>query len=480
MLFAYRGEPSVLRNNNVLLAIPIGQGVPQVTPDLGLAFLATALRESGFQVSILDCQRNGFCLGDFEEYLRANDFSVVGLKIFSTELEVARQMLDAVQLMDSSTLTLLGGPHPSGSPGDVLVDIGQADYAFCGEAEIGLPRLLKHVADGSLSPGALSEIPGLIFRDNGAAQTNPPGRVQDLDELGMPAWDLIDPRDYRRHEKLWAFQKRRIVAPLHIVRGCPYECGFCACHTITGRKVRFRGLDLVMRELRVLYEKYDVREFQIVDDFFSADRDYVLEFCERFKKEDLDMLWCCPHGLRLDSLDAELLHAMEDAGCYGTSVGIESGSQRILDFIKKRLTTAVIREKIELIANETNWIIQGSFILGFPTETRQEIFETIKFADSLALDNVLFTGFRVYKGTPLYDYLKDKNENGDVDYSILDAYKIEYAPDGMTIKELSSMIRGAYWKFFCKPSRLFTLLKHMHSPGQIRMLLQKIKWRMFN
>lgn len=472
------GEYAIHSGANVLLAQPVGQWVPQVTPDIGLGFLATSLRNRGHRVDLVDCVCEGFSQDDFARYLRANRFDVVGIKVFSTDVESTRQMLANVRVENPKAVTVLGGPHPSGSPEDVLLDVPEADYAFRGEGENGLVALIEHLAKNDVAAESLAGIPGLIFREDDAIHVNPPDLERDLERLGIPAWDLIDPRKYERYEKLWSFQKRKTVASLHVVRGCPFACAFCACHTITGRVTRFRSVELVMKELRMLHDDYGVREFQIIDDFFTAKRSYVMEFCAALEREGLDMLWCCPHGLRVDSLDAELLRTMEGAGCYGTSVGIESGSQRILDFVNKRITPDLVREKLELIAAETNWIVQGSFILGFPTETREEILETIDFAASLPLHSIIMTAFRVYRGTALCDYLQAQQENGNVAYSKRDSYVVEYAPDGMTREELAGFIRKAYWRFYANPSRTFSLLRHLHSPAQIRMLMRKLLVRM--
>lgn len=466
----------MLMNKRVLLAQPIAHGIPQLTPDIGVGFLASRLREHGYEVSALDCVRERTTLAEFTRFVEQGGFGVVGLKLFTTDIASAREMFEAVKRIAPETVTLLGGPHPSGSPDEVLDQFPCVDYAFRGEAELGLPMLLEHIATDACNKDALDEIPGLIFRTDHGVQANEAGFIEDLDVLGIPAWDLIDPRLYEKHEKLWTFQKRKTVAPLHVVRGCPYACGFCACHTITSRVVRFRSLDLVMRELRLLYDDYGVREFQLVDDFFSARRQYVMEFCRELKRQQLDVVWCCPHGLRLDSLDADLLRTMEDAGCYGTSVGVESGCQRVLDFINKRLTKELIQEKLELIKAHTNWLVQGSFILGFPTETRAEMEETVAFAVSLPIDSIIMTSFRIYKGTPLYDYLRETS--GETEYSKLDAYKIEYAPEGMTVPELKKIIQHAYWRFYRKPERIATLLHYLNRPRHMLMLAGKVRRRL--
>lgn len=469
----------MLLNRKVLLTQPVIAGSTQATPSVGLAFLATALRRRDYEVTVLDCVLEEFTIDDFCRYVERNEFAVVGIQLFSMDLASARAMIEATKRIRPQTITILGGPHPSCDPDDVLRDYPDVDYAIRGEGENALPELLDVLERGKPSAETLAGVPGLIFREAGETRANPPDRISDLDALGQPAWDLIDPRRYVHHENLWIFQKRPVVAPLHLVRGCPHQCTFCSAHTINGRRVRFRSVEAVVQEMRMLHDDYGVGEFHILDEFFTVKKRYVLDFCEALAREQLDVVWCCPLGVRLDSLDAELLHAMEGAGCYGSSVGIESGSQRILDFIRKGITLDLVREKVALIAKETSWLVQGFFILGLPTETREEIEATIDLACSLPLHVAAFSPFRVCKGTELYEFLKERGEVDKVDWSATTSDVIGYAPEGMTTDELAALRRKAYIRFYSRPWRALTLLLQLRYARQRKVLIQTARRRLF-
>ncbi|MBN2381893.1 cobalamin-dependent protein [bacterium] len=468
----------VLTNRDILLSQPLLKGWKQAMPDLGLAFLAVALQQNGFRVEFLDCICQDITETEFFNFVRERQFGAIGFKLFSMDMDTVRRWTDTIRQICPQTIVLLGGPHPSCSPDDVLETFPSVDFAFRGEAEEGLPRLLELLETGTLAPEQLSGVPGLIYRQDGSVRVNEQGQIQDLATLGLPAWELMDPRAYQHFENLWIFQKRPVVAPLHISRGCPFSCGFCSAHTISGRKVRFRPIELVIEEIKLLHRNYGVEEFHITDDYFSSQREYVLKFCQALERLDFDISWCCPIGIRIEALTPEIVRAMEKAGCYGTSVGIESGSTRILKLINKQIKIDQVRQNLEMIAQETNWLIQGFFILGLPSETREEIKATIDFACSLPLHLAAFSPFRVSKGTALYDYLIEQNEISEVNWSAVNVDQIGYAPKGMTIPELITLRRQAYVKFYSKPSRAFALLKQLRYPRQRKVFFEMAKRRL--
>ncbi len=465
-------------NRSVLLALPIARGHPLVTPDLGLGFLATVLRDKGWNVAVRDFPCERLSLQAFAAYIDSNDFAVIGFKLFSNDLHSPREMMKTIRRLKPSTTIVLGGPHPSCSPEDVLIAFPEADYAFWGEAEETLPVLLELVTQNEATPERLAPIAGLIFRIHDSVQVNQPAHPRDLDRIGIPAWDLIDPRKYENRMGLWPLKRHPRAATLHAVRGCANDCAFCTAHRITGRTVRFRSIGLVMQELKMLHDDYGVREFHIIDDAFTADHDYAMEFCAALNRSGLDLVWACPIGLRLDSLSSELLKAMEASGCYAAVVGIESGSQRILDFVRKGLTLETIREKTALIARETNWILGGFFVLGFPTETREEIYQTINFAAELPLDTALFGGYHLVKGTDTYRYVRREEKPSDTEFSPIreygDLHVLDYAPEGMSKAELAALVRRAYWKFFLsRPSRILRLIGWSRRPWQLASLARR-------
>ena len=289
-----------------------------------------------------------------------------------------------------------------------------ADFAFASEAEEGLPMIVDLLGD--LAPEKrrralhedgldLAHIPNLIWRHDGGTVGNPVRVIEDLDSIPMPAWDLIDPASYP-HQAHGTFTRQVPSAATIATRGCPYPCTFCAAGINSGKAIRWRGLEPLLDELKFLHTRYGIREFHFEDDNFTLKRERVLEFCEGLSRLNMGVTWALPNGLRLDKLDKEVLQAMERAGCYGFAVGIESGSQRVLNLMAKHLTLERIEEQLHLIASTTKIDVTGFFILGFPGETREEMQETIRFAMRLPMVKANFGSYMPHPGTKEYRKLK--------------------------------------------------------------------------
>lgn len=463
---------------NVLLTYTPVEGVTQSIPDLGLAFLATSLRRDGHAVRILDYKLDAESLDGFEA-IAAGGYDVFGIKTFTRDFECTREMMARIRKVAPEALIVAGGPHASGCPNRVLTDYPDADFAIAGEGEESFRCLLEAVDTHGKESEAVRRVPGLVYRRDGNTHVTPQQCNDQLDPLGIPAWDLVDPRRYDGMENLWVFNERqRVVAPLSVVRGCPYTCKFCSAHTIMGRTPRFRSIPLVMRELRMLHDEYGVREFHIVDDFFAADRNYALEFCEALRREGLGMTWCLPMGIRMDAVSRKLLRALEDAGCYGASLGLECGSQRVLEFIGKRMTVDLARERVLLIKDETRWLLHGFFMLGLPTETRAEIEATIAFADSLPLDSASFSIFRLHEGTELHGWVRENGALSPEEFDRLEGEEMGFAPEGMTPEEVVALRRKAYLRFYSRPGRMARLLGHSASPRKLRTLYRRMRVRL--
>jgi len=235
------------------------------------------------------------------------------------------KMIAMVKEFDRNIITIAGGPHISGLADHTMRIVKDLDYGFCGEAEAGIVKFCRIMAgeDGA----ALSGVPGLVYRKDGRVMINERAIVEDLDKLEFPEWDLIDPRTYPVAPQ-GTFTKRLPVAPILTSRGCPYECTYCGVKSNTGRKYRTRSPENVIAEIELLVSKYAVREIHIEDDNFTLDRNRVVRFCNLLIDKKIDISWACPNGVRLDTLDADILKLMERAGCYSFAIGIESGSPK--------------------------------------------------------------------------------------------------------------------------------------------------------
>jgi radical SAM superfamily enzyme YgiQ (UPF0313 family) len=412
----------------------------------------------------------------FARAIKDNKPDLVGFQVWSCDVANVRKSLALVKAADASIITLVGGAHPSGVLEETLRHFPQADYAIRGEGETGLPLLVDRLA-GKTAAG-FDSIPGLIWREGGAIRCNPNILVEDLDSLGLPAWDLIDPRTYPEapHQ---GFLKAFPIAPIFTTRGCPFSCTFCATRTLTGRKIRYRSTAHVIAEIKLLRERYGVKEIHVEDDNFTMDKDYVRRFCNAILNDRIDVYWYCSSGLRLDSLDEEILTLMKKARCYTLSVAIESGSQRVLDLMNKNLRLEVVRAGVKLM-NKVGFKPTALFMIGFPGETREEMEATLRFALELDLKRAQFAIFHPLPGTAIFDELKAKGELEELDWAKLKPSEAAYRHGELSPAELKAFQRKAFLRFHLRLRILFYQLREIHSPGHLLFLIRRVFAMLFS
>ena len=345
-----------------------------------------------------------------------------------------------------------------------------ADFAFRGEGEIGLPLLIDFLSN--IKKLDFPEIPGLIWRERGQTKANNPVFVNDLDELGLPAWDLINPSEYPEapHE---GFAKAFPIAPIVISRGCPYSCTFCATRTITGKKTRFRSLNSVVEEITLLKRKYGVCEIHIEDDNFTLDKHFVESFCQRLIALNFNIHWHCSSGVRVDLLDSHMLKMMKKAGCYNVTIAIESGVERILKKMKKNLNLKQIERAVDIL-NESGFEPVGLFMIGFPGETRDDIEETIRFSMRLKLKRAQFAIFHPMPGTEIYDELIKQGNLENLDWRDIRPSCVAYVPNDMTAKQIKNLQRKAILKFHLRPRILIKQFKDVQSLNHLIFLIRRV------
>jgi radical SAM superfamily enzyme YgiQ (UPF0313 family) len=451
----------------VLLVLPIREGHNvQIAPDLGILYVGTTLRNHGFDVTLLDCTKDKLTFRDFKSFLAAGEFDVVGFRCYSRDHNYVNHHLKIVRQVLPEALTLVGGPHPSALPEFVLGAMPDLDFAWKAEAEEGLPTLLAQFQEHGrdIPESLLSTIPGLVWRSKTGEQAvvNDPSFGGELDSYGIPAWELIKPDTYPGfiYDEYY---------PILTTRGCPYPCTYCNTPRLSGKKLRHRTVGHVIEELTFLKQRYNITRFSIVDDEFTLDRRYAMQFCEGLIRSGLDLLWDCPVGVRLDSLDPELLQIMEKAGCESMAVGIESGSARMQKLIQKKVTVETIRERALMIAGCSRIKIIGYFMLGFPEETEAEVYETIHLAASLPLARANFNIVIPIPGTAIFDQVlrSGKLALDRINWDTCTSDQVSFSCDHISGKRLIQLHRQAYLRFYGRPRIVWQLCKDALKDRQV-------------
>lgn len=416
-----------------------------IQPPLGIAYLAAVLRKDN-EVRVLDYGKLG---RDDGKYLAAvKEFSpdVAGFQCYSPEIGEVKRLAGLTRAALPKAVIIAGGPHPTLCPEETLQKLApEADYLLRGETEESFPLFIKFLA-GGLKNG---DVPGLAWREDGKVRYNEIKPIADIDALPIPAWDLIHPEEYPPAQH-GAFFDQFPIAPIVTTRGCPFACGFCTAPILSGRHMRKRSPKSVMAEIELLYNKFGIREIHIVDDNFTLDKAHAVGILKAIVASKLPISLAFPNGVRINTLDDELLDLMKAAHTYLISVGIESGSDKTLKRMEKQLSLPLIREKVALIKKK-GIDLAAFFILGFPDETVEDMRETIDFSLELPLLRANFFTFLPLPMTPVTLKLVQTGEIGAMDVEGLIFQKVPYAPKGVTREQLRSLQREAFLRFFFRP-----------------------------
>lgn len=458
---------------NILL-IKMNSAADEIIPPISLGYLASSVKNE-HKVEILDCLKENLSIKEVSEISKS--FQVIGISLFTKDIALCKKYLSEIKKENPKSITILGGPHPSAVPKETLsLFKGLCDFIFVGESEIGFPKLINYLVNGT---PPLSEIEGLGYFEGESIKINPSICPEDIDKFNV-AWGLIPPNKYPMAPH-GAFFKQYPIAPIITSRGCPFLCTFCGGHIVSGRKIRQRSIQNVMEEIGLLYNQFGVREIHIEDDNFTFRKGYVLEFCKRLKESFPDITWTCPNGVRIDTLDEEMVSAMKDSGCYALSIGIESGSNHILKAMKKSLSVEKIKEKIEML-NKFGIDINAFFILGYPGETKSDIEKTINFALSLPLKRASFANFQPLPGTEAYYDLLNKGLL-KIDHWEKFSPSLQstiWSPPNLSVSELAWYRRKALLKFYLRPKIIWNFIKGIKSFEHLFYIAKRaIRWLIY-
>ena len=430
---------------------------PNICPPLGPLYLAAQAQKSvGAEVRIID--QLGRSLSTEEVIRQARDFGpdVVGLKSLTLDEPHLKALAEAFRQTFPDVLLLAGGPHATCYAGPIMQSM-PFDALVRGEGELSFDMILRAHAEG----GGLGHIPGLIWRDKTGEIIQNEGTtpvVSDLDTLPMPAYDLIDYEPYWRSKRLSMATKGRYM-PLFTSRGCPFRCAYC--HSAFGKQFRGHSAERVVEEISLLNKRYGVLEYEVYDDCFNFDRQRVLEFSERVRKTGLRTKFVFANGLRPDILTEEGADALAAAGAYMCMFSLESGSPRIQKMIGKNLDLDRYLATVEMVSKK-GMFLYGAAMMGFPTETLEEMRMTIDVACRSKLHAIAFFVVVPFPGTQLYRDVLDTDPSkldqealrcGDFLYN----HPTNLSP--VSDEQLMAVIREANRRFYLNPGRIARIVR---------------------
>lgn len=417
-------------------------GGGSAVPSLGILMLAAVARKEGFACTVVDA--SALALSE-EELLRRLDAARPDiLCLSSTTLAIfnANSFAVAAKRLLPSLTVLIGGPHVTAAPRETMERFPAFDIAAIGEGELTLVELLHALQSGK----PLAEVEGIICREGEDLRDT--GRrpfIADLDSLPMPAWDLLEgfPARYLPAP----FKVRKLpAATLVTSRGCPNTCIFCD-RSVFGTSCHAFSAEYVVGQMVDLHRQYGIREFSFEDDTFTTFKGRLKEICRRLIDLQLDISWSCLG--RANSVSAENLALMRQAGCWQISYGIESGSPEVLTLINKRVTLDQVRQAVRL-SREAGIRSKGFFILGHPGETRETLRMTIDFALELHLDDISVCLMTPFPGTELYRRAAEFGEF-DPDWGNMNLLNVVFIPHGLTREDLLRAQKELIRRFYFRP-----------------------------
>lgn len=357
-----------------------------IRPPMDLAYIAAAIEPAGVECTIRDYPAEKKGWSDFERDLKRIS---PDLLIASTVVPTFEEDCRAFKIAKDAyprTLTIAKGVISRDNGASELTRHGEIDVIIRGESEF----TAAEIAQGR----DLREVAGISFRRGDEIKVNPDRpELQNLDEFPFPARHLLNNDLYRMPDT------RRRMGIVLTSKGCPFDCIFCLVPRLYGKRVVFRSPESLVVEIEECVGRYDIRDFWFRADTFTLKKQWTIEVCRRIIEKNLPIRWAT--NSRVDTIDAERLDWMKMAGCFAVGLGIESGSQEILDRMKKGITLDQCRAAVSL-CKEKGMLTYLFFIIGMPWESEETIRQTVAFAKELDGDVSNFSIACPFPGSELH------------------------------------------------------------------------------
>lgn len=431
---------------------------------LGILSIAAAARALGHpDVHVLDMKVERWTPAQAADALCALAPDVVGLSAMTYEAGCMHELARELRRRMSGLRIVAGGPHPSVAAEDVLADPA-IDFVVRGEGEHTFAELLDGIVAGRRDWRGCR---GLSWRDErGVAQREEDRPPPDpLDALPFPAWDLID------HSKYYTVPRGGVIyaspkfATMFSSRACPWRCTYC--HNSYGKAFRDRSAEHVLAEIDYLVQNHGVEELVFMDDIFNFKPARAKAIAEGLIQRGYGLKLTFPNGFRGDILDEELVLLLKKAGMYRCMVAVESAVPRIQKVMKKNLKIDKVRRIVDFIADQ-GVMVHGAFMLGFPSETEEEMRATIDWAATSSFHTAAFFRVIPFKGTELFEQVERAGHALPTDWSAYEPYQTEINLSQVPEQEILRLRKLAYRRFYLRPRRLWRIFKLI--PNKLTML----------
>ncbi len=372
--------------NILLINPPIRLNALPYFHPIGLGIVANVLKNAGHTVQILDLNMIRCEEEDIAKHLPSDTFGLIGVSGIITTFGYLKTLIPELRKKYDAPIVIGGGGYTSAP--EVYQQAFQPDYGVIGEGEYTLLELVRQ-----LETGNPKDVLGLYG--------NPPRPLEpNLNNFPLPAFDLLPTNEYARVVK-YAQKGKRELAFLS-TRGCPWSCNYC--YHIFGRGVRYRSVEHILSEMEVLRRDYMVDALLMADECLTVHKRIVQKLCREMIQRQYNFEWICYS--RVDTVDEETLKLMAQAGCKMIGFGFESGSQRMLDAMNKRV---ILDKMMNALTLARRYIphVGTTFIFGYPGENDETVKETVDFCYKAGINQKAFF-LQPYPGTRVFEENKGK------------------------------------------------------------------------
>ncbi|MBL7156541.1 MAG: cobalamin-dependent protein [Candidatus Omnitrophica bacterium] len=436
---------------------------------LGLLYIASMLKKNDYNVEILDACNFGCSMEEIKNRIIALKPDIVGITAMTILAPSAYIIAKEIKKINPSIVTVMGGPHATAMPEEALKE-GCMDFVVLGEGEYTMLELCDMSSRGNKNYQAVK---GISYK-TGSSITNTGTRpfVMNIDRIPFPDYGLLS--QMKRYNPPPHWGKRGAFATVITSRGCPYGCMFCSVTRTWGKRYRYRSAENVLKELKLLHEKYSVKYISLRDSVFTLYKQRVIDICKGIIKNKLDIKWNC--NAHAKEVNEEVLAWMKKAGCELIQYGIEQGDESMLKKFK-RLDKETIKNAIA-ITNRAGIKAHGYFMFGMPGETRDTIRATLSFAKNLPLYSAGFTTVTPFPGSDLWDYAVKNSLIITKDwsrYSVKNLSVVRYA--NFKSQDILRSQKRAFREFYLRPKILFY---HFAKIKSLNDLLNYVKGALIN
>ncbi|MFH1743218.1 MAG: radical SAM protein [bacterium] len=426
-----------------------------------LLSLASYLKYHGVEADIFDCVAEGISLEDLAALFQQRSYDLAGVTSFTFNAAQAFNAVETIKKYSPATFTVMGGIHASVLPLETLEECPFLDFTAVGEGENTILALANQLAKNE----DVHDIPNIGYRRNGEPTlTSHEPCFVDPNAMPIPDYSMLKMDLYKPHTGNY---KVLPTFSFYASRGCPFQCSFCSANIVLGRKIRYKSIDLAMKEIQILVNDYGTRGLFLQDSTFTVNKKWVYEFCSRLIAERMTLVWRA--NTRVDCIDDELLTVLKKAGCYRINLGFESGNQETLDLLKKG-TTVEQNVNAARMVQRAGLELGASFIIGLPNEGMDEVMQTIEFAKRIGARYTQFYLPIPYPGTALRELCAEGTRKNAIwhDYSSRDFSNAVYINPRFGPDLFRGLPDLAYREYYCNLRAVKRILLSIRSRQELK------------